>query len=150
MAALVMVELLINVYIVLNFCHLMGLLLWWKLLAGSMMFLFSMLYTITLLICISIFLPLLLISLKKNQELVAFPSSLASPTTLSWKPERTLDKPVFLKKLRLFGTPSQGKDLPTSLPVQQPQPDWLLLDSVCVRHLQHLCPLQGNLSNNGV
>lgn len=43
-----MVELLINVYIVLNFCQLRGLLLWWKLLAGSMMFLFSLLQTITI------------------------------------------------------------------------------------------------------
>lgn len=43
-----MVGLLINVYIVLNFCQLRGLLLWWKLLAGSMMFLFSVLQTITI------------------------------------------------------------------------------------------------------
>lgn len=43
-----MVELLINVYIVLNFCQLKGLLLWWKSLAVSMMVLFSMLYIITI------------------------------------------------------------------------------------------------------
>lgn len=43
-----MVGLLINVYIVLNFCQLRGLLLWWKLLAGSIMFLFSVLQTITI------------------------------------------------------------------------------------------------------
>lgn len=47
-AVLVMVKVLINVYVVLNFCQLRGSLLGWKLLAASMRFLFPMLYTITI------------------------------------------------------------------------------------------------------
>lgn len=63
-----MVELLIKVYVVLNFCQLRGLLLWWKLLAGSMIFFSQCCKPLPFHICISIFLPLPLISLKKKKK----------------------------------------------------------------------------------
>lgn len=49
---------------------------------------------------------------------------------------------VFSKNLRLLETPSLAKDVPTSLPVLQPQPDWLLIDSVLDTYSIYV-PFQG-------
>lgn len=81
-ATLVMVKLLIDVYIVLNFCQLRGLLLEWKLLAGSVRFLFSMLYTITISHLLFYFSSSPLDVLRRKESRIGgfFPSSSANPT----------------------------------------------------------------------
>lgn len=112
-----MVELLINVYIVLNFCQLKGLLLWWKSLAGSMMVLFSHVVYHYHFTFAFLFFSLLLISLKRYLEFVSTPP----PTHpfFSWSRSSFLktgnnlkdrDKHIFSKILRCE-TPSLSKGL---------------------------------------
>ena len=123
-AAWVMVEFLIGVYIVMNFCQLRGVLVRWKLLAGSMVLISPC--CIPSHICIVCFLPFPWSSEKMNVELVASPPppllfsqshSLFLKTGENFKDQ---EEHMVFKKVRLFETPSLGKDLLTSLPVRSP------------------------------
>lgn len=136
----------VNVYIVLNFCQLRGLLLWWKLLASSLRFLFSVLYAITISHLYFYFSSSPLDVLKKGIQnwWLSPPPSLANPTIHSWKPERTCRiraNEGCLKPL-LWARTYQLLSLCCS-----PR---LTVTWFSVRHLEHLCPFPGNLSNNGV
>lgn len=155
-AALVMVELLIHVYIVLNLHQLRGLLLRWKLLAGSMMLISRCCIPLPFHICISIFLPLPLIFLKNECRIGGFFPLLFSQSHNSFLKtgknfQDQVDRTVF-KKLRLFETPSLGKDLPTSLLCCSPS----LINCYSIQCVSDTPPastsrpFQGNLSNNGV
>lgn len=121
-AAWVMVEFLISVYIVMNFRQLRGVLLGWKLLAGSMV-LISPCY-IPSHIGIVCFLPFPWSSEKMNVELVAFSPLLFSQShSLFLKTGENFkdqEEHMVFKTVRLFETPSLGKDLLTSLPVRSP------------------------------
>lgn len=122
------------VCVVLNSCLIEGLLLWWKLLAGSMMFLSPCCVSLSFYICISIFLPLLLISLKRNGRVGAScPPLELVPQCIPENREELVGSGqcVFCQKLRLWDPPSFRKDMQTSLLLWQHQPDWLLLDLVC-------------------
>lgn len=133
-----MVEFLISVYIVMNFCQLRGVLLRWKLI-GSMVLISPCCIPLPSHICIFCFLHFPWSSKKKmNVELVSFPPLLFSQShSLFLKTGENFkdqEEHMVFKKVRLFETPSLGKDLITSLPVPQPHLINLLLDSVCVRH----------------
>lgn len=121
-AAWVMVEFLIGVYIVMNFCQLRGVLVRWKLLAGSMVLISPC--CIPSHICIVCFLPFPWSSEKMNVELVAFlPWLLFSQSHslfLTGENFKDQEEHMVFKKVRLFETPSLVKDLLTSLPVRSP------------------------------
>ena len=121
-AAWVMVEFLIGVYIVMNFCQLRGVLVRWKLLAGSMVLISPC--CIPSHICIVCFLPFPWSSEKMNVELVAFlPWLLFSQSHslfLTGENFKDQEEHMVFKKLILFETPSLVKDLLTSLPVRSP------------------------------
>lgn len=121
-AAWVMVEFLIGVYIVMNFCQLRGVLVRWKLLAGSMVLISPC--CIPSHTCIVCFLPFPWSSEKMNVELVAFlPRLLFSQSHslfLTGENFKDQEEHMVFKKVRLFETPSLVKDLLTSLPVRSP------------------------------
>ena len=121
-AAWVMVEFLISVYIVMNFRQLRGVLLRWKLLAGSMVLISPC--CIPSHTCIVCFLPFPWSSEKMNVELVAFlPRLLFSQSHslfLTGENFKDQEEHMVFKKVRLFETPSLVKDLLTSLPVRSP------------------------------
>lgn len=121
-AAWVMVEFLIGVYTVMNFCQLRGVLVRWKLLAGSMVLISPC--CIPSHTCIVCFLPFPWSSEKMNVELVAFlPRLLFSQSHslfLTGENFKDQEEHMVFKKVRLFETPSLVKDLLTSLPVRSP------------------------------